>query len=306
MTHPLFLGSEFAQYPKAHAAFHVIPVPYEATVSYGTGTASGPAAILEASNQLEVFDGTSTPGEEGIHTYPAVDCTGEAHTVFERIHNAVTAALTVGKERRGIPVLLGGEHSITTPAVDALQAHLRNQSPDEPAPIGLIQIDAHADLRDTYDGSPHSHACIARRVHGDLKIPLLQIGVRSLSPEEVIYRAAWPAGSDRPILHHDAATIVPGQVTAITLPEDFPRHAYLTIDVDGLDSSIIPATGTPVPGGLSWYQTLSILESLSMQTSIDAFDVVELAPMQGMHGCNYTAADLTYRVMGILARSTIR
>ena len=113
---PLFLESEFAQRPAEDAAFHIIPVPYEHTVSYGAGTARGPAAILEASNQLEVFDGTGCPGEEGFHTYPAVDCGGGPETVFPRIMTAVGEAM-----HHGVPLVLGGEHSITAPAVEAVQ-----------------------------------------------------------------------------------------------------------------------------------------------------------------------------------------
>ncbi len=298
MSNKLFLGSEFSQYPAGHALFHVIPAPFEATVSYGGGTARGPEAILDASNQLEVFDGTSTPGEEGLHTHPPVDCAGDAAQVFPRIREAVTTALTAGKERQAIPIVLGGEHSITAPAIAALQHHLGNETP-----IGMIQIDAHADLREDYEGSRESHACVARRVHEDLGIPLLQIGIRSLSPEEVIYRSNFDPESDRPIWYYDAATVVPQGMTSIELPREFPRHAYLTVDVDGLDTSIMAATGTPVPGGLGWYQLLSIVEGLSRQTSIDAFDIVELAPVPGMHGWNYTAAELTYRIMGMLART---
>ncbi len=298
MTDRLFLGSEFSQYPLEHALFHVLPVPYEATVSYGGGTAGGPAAILEASDQLEVFDGVGTPGEEGIHTHRAVDCTGTADEVFPRITDAVRDVLYRGKERRGIPVLLGGEHSITAPAVRGVREGLGRD-----APVGLIQIDAHGDLRDEYEGDKNSHACVVRRIHEDQGVPVLQIGVRSLSPEEVVYRHTHTADADTPIWYHDAADIVPEGISSIELPDGFPELAYLTVDVDGLDGSLMAATGTPVPGGLGWYQLLSIVHSLAERTKIVAFDVVELAPISGFHVWNYTAAELTYRIMGIVARS---
>jgi len=144
---------------------------------------------------------------------------------------------------------------------------------------------------------------VARRIHADLGVPILQIGVRSLSPEEVIYRSSFGPETDRPVWHYDAAEIVPQGITSIDLPPEFPEHAYLTVDVDGLDTSIMAATGTPVPGGLGWYQLLSIIDGLSRQTSIEAFDVVELAPVQNMHGWNYTAAELAYRIMGMTARA---
>lgn len=297
----IFLGSEFEQRPRRDARFHVIPVPYEYTVSYGTGTADGPGAILEASDQLEAFDGTSSPGEAGIHTEPAIDCSGGPTLVFPRITQAVSTALQTGPAGRGIPIVLGGEHSITAPAVRGVQEAL-----DEP--IGVVQIDAHADLRDAYEGFPHSHASVARRVHQDRRLPLVQIGVRALCPEEVLYRAdtAAKAAGDPSypnIIAHDAATIVPAGITSITLPDSFPRRVYLTIDVDGLDPSVIPATGTPVPGGLGWYQFLSILQSIADSREVVGFDVVELAPIAGQHGWNYAAAEVVYRTMGIIARS---
>ena len=292
-----FLGSEFSQYPAAHARFHVIPVPYEHSVSYGGGTAEGPAAILEASDQLEVFDGSSSPGEDGIHTHPPVDCSGGPAEVFPRITSLVASVLQAGAEHTPVPVILGGEHSITPPAVAACRDVF---SPD--GEVGLIQIDAHADLRESYQDSRDSHACIARRIHEDLGMPVIQIGVRSLSPEEVIYRAGHTAGAPVPIYYHDAADIVPTGVAEIPIPDSFPSRAYLTIDVDGLDSAIMPATGTPVPGGLGWYQTLAIIESVARSVSIIGFDVVELAPIAGQHAWQYTAAELTYRVMGIISR----
>lgn len=298
----LFLGSEFAQRPPANARFHVIPVPYERTVSYGTGTAHGPAAILEASDQLEVFDGISSPGEEGIHTAPAVECTGGPAEVFPRITAAVEVAVHGGPQGRGIPVILGGEHSLTAPAVQGVLEALSE-------PIGVVQIDAHADLRDAYEGLPHSHASVARRLHQDLGVPLVQIGVRALCPEEVLYRAdvaARAAGdpSYPNIIAHDAATIVPSALSEILLPDSFPRRVYITIDVDGLDPSVIPATGTPVPGGLGWYQFLSILQSIADSREIVGYDVVELAPIAAQPGWNYAAAEVVHRTMGIIARSS--
>ncbi|MEX2442399.1 MAG: agmatinase [Alkalispirochaeta sp.] len=300
-SNQLFLGSEFAQRPRDGAAFHIIPVPYEHTVSYGAGTANGPQAILDASDQLEVFDGISSPGEEGLHTEPAVDCTGGPSLVFPRITTAVATAVREGPRGGGVPVVLGGEHSITAPAVRGVQEAIGE-------PIGVVQIDAHADLRDQYEGNSDSHASVARRIHQDLQLPLVQVGVRALSPEEVLYRsdvAARTAGNPvyPTITAYDAATIVPAGVSTVTLPDSFPRLIYITIDVDGLDPSIIPATGTPVPGGLGWYQFLSIMQSITATRQVVGFDVVELAPIAGQHGWNYSAAEVVYRTMGMLARS---
>ncbi len=288
----LFLGSEFPQRPRADAAFHIIPVPYEYTVSYGTGTANGPQAILEASDQLEAFDGTSAPGEHGIRTEAPLDCTGGPSAVFPRISTAVATAVREGPLGGGIPIILGGEHSISAPAVRGVLEAVGQ-------PIGVIQIDAHADLRDEYEGTRDSHATVARRIHQDLGLPLVQIGVRALSTEEVRYRADFASE----ITTYDAASIVPAGVSAITLPDSFPERVYITIDVDGLDPSLIPATGTPVPGGLGWYQFLSIVESIAAAREIVACDVVELAPIPGQPGWDYATAEVVYRTMGMIARS---
>ncbi|MFP4151380.1 MAG: agmatinase [Alkalispirochaeta sp.] len=297
MTEQRFLSSEFSQYPPAYAAFHVIPVPFEFSVSYGGGTAGGPAAILAASNQLEVYDGYSTPGEDGIYTHPPVDCSGTPETVFPRITKTVTEALSSGKDDPPVPIVLGGEHSITASAFAAVRRFFGDAEP-----VGLIQIDAHGDLRDEYEGSPDSHACVVRRIHESCAVPVVQIGVRSLSPEEVIYRGTHGPDAVAPIVAFDAGEIVPAGTVEIPIPSSIPEKVYLTIDVDGLDPSIMPATGTPVPGGLGWYQTLQIIESIQRQRELVAVDIVELAPIPGQHAWEYTAAELVYRVMGIISR----
>jgi agmatinase len=307
-----FLAEEYHNTPAEKALFQVIPVPYEATVSYGGGTGAGPAAILEASNQLETFDGHSCPGDAGIHTWPAPDCSGDAGAVLSRVTAAVETAL--GAHLAGpVPVILGGEHSITAAALEGVLRHRQNRGagaePSAGRPrLGMIQIDAHADLRREYQGSRLSHACVARRVHEDLGVPVIQLGVRALSLEEVRYRegARERVGTDPScpsLVWYDAAELVPGAVSQFRIPDDFPREIYLTIDVDGLDPSVCPATGTPVPGGLGWYQTLDLLRWIVSSRRIVAFDVVELAPVDSMHGADYTVAELTYRLMGMIQRS---
>ncbi|MGJ8678106.1 MAG: agmatinase [Akkermansiaceae bacterium] len=279
-----FLSSEFSQSPAADAHFHVIPVPLEHTVSYGTGTGRGPHAILEASYQLEAYDGTSCPGELGIHTTEAIVCPQDIERSLQNIQMACTPIYQAGK----IPVLLGGEHSMTLAPVKAL--HQIRQD------FGVVQIDAHADLRDTYEGSPHSHACVMRRIH-ELGIPVFQIGVRNLCIEEVEYR------EKHNIQFLDAREIDwEGIPIKSLLPADFPPNIYLTFDVDGLDASLMPATGTPEPGGLGWWQALDACESAAKGRKILGIDVVELAPRSEHHGASYTAAKLTYALMGIAAR----
>ena len=302
-----FLAEEYGNASRESALFQVIPVPYEASVSYGGGTGAGPGAILEASNQLETFDGYSCPGDAGIHTWPAPDCSGEAEAVLSRVASAVEAALAA-HPARPVPVILGGEHSITAAALQGVLRH-RRKSPGtghgtNRAPVGLIQIDAHADLRREYQGSRLSHACVVRRVHEDLEVPVIQLGVRAISLEEVRYRETANAGENRgtPLIWYDAVELVPTALQRFEIPQDFPQEVYLTIDVDGLDPSVCPATGTPVPGGIGWYQALGLLQWIASHRRVVAFDVVELAPIPFMHSADYAMAELTYRVMGMIQR----
>jgi len=286
--YPSFLASEYRNGDES-ALFHVLPVPLERSVSYGGGTKRGPSAILKASSQLEVFDGWSTPGEEGIRTLPPVNCRGSVEKVLERISDATEGILA----RRSIPVLLGGEHTVSCGAFMALSRWYGNEA----GKIGIIQIDAHGDLRDSYEGSKYSHACVMRR-GVDRGFPIFQLGIRSLSPEEIELR------QELSIPYRDGPELCSAPpVTEVSLPAEFPKEIYLTIDVDGLDPSVIPGTGTPEPGGLGWYQTLSLIESIASQRKIIGFDCVELAPQRGSSISEFTAARLVYQVMGIISRS---
>jgi len=286
--YPPFLASEYGNGDDS-SLFHVLPVPLEKTVSYGGGTRMGPSAILRASSQLEVFDGWSIPGEEGIRTLPPVNCYGPVEAVLERI--AVTTGRILGEGH--IPVLLGGEHTVSNGAFTAMN---RWYGP-ETGRVGIVQIDAHGDLRDSYEGSPYSHACVMKRAL-DMGFPIYQLGIRSLSPEEIELRMKReiPCLDGPDLCSHPL-------VTEVKLPDDFPDKVYLTIDVDGLDPSVIPGTGTPEPGGLGWYQTLSLIESVARQRRIIGFDCVELAPLEGSRISEFTTARLVYQVMGIISRN---
>ncbi len=285
-AYPHFLASEITQPLPENSLFHIIPVPYEKSVSYGTGTAKGPVVILESSQQLELFDGISIPAEHGIYTHPFVDCDGSAEAVLQKISTAVAKVLGLGK----IPVLLGGEHTVSAGAFAAFKKGGNN--------FGIVQFDAHADLRDTYEGTPHSHACVMRRAL-DMDIPIYQIGVRSLSYEEHLLRKKLKIG------HLDAATIYKTGIQEPILPPDFPDKIYITFDVDAFDPAVMPATGTPEPGGLNWYQTFQILESVIAERKVIGFDVVELAPIHGMHAPEFTMARFIYNLFGIITRKII-
>lgn len=278
-----FHGEDVSPALPQDALFHVLPVPYEESVSYGTGTAQGPAAILHASEQLELFTGKNVPAEYGIYTAPMVDCSGGCKSTLVNIEREVAITLAHNK----LPVVLGGEHTVTCGVVEALR-----KSHDS---FGVIQFDAHADLRDSYEGSKYSHACVMRRIH-EQGIPIYQLGTRSYSLEEQQYRAAHA------IAFRDAEDIYRNGVH-LTLPDDFPEKVFITFDIDGLDGALIPATGTPVPGGLSWYQAMWLIEEIMAKRICIGFDVVELAPMAGLHGPDFASAQLVYNMMGYLVAS---
>ena len=289
MTVRIFLNSEINQPASESALFHIIPVPYEKTVSYGGGTAEGPAAIIEASDQLETYDQLhGEPYRVGIYTEEAVDCRGEAGDILARIR----ARTRTVAESGNLPFVLGGEHTVSYGAVMGVVDAFPGER------IGVVQFDAHADLRESYEGSIWSHACVMKRLV-DEGLPLCQIGVRALSLDEQAVRHEFPAQ----ITAHDARVICRPPQHDLRLPENFPQKIYVTVDIDGLDGALMPATGTPVPGGLGWWQLLDLLDNIAQQRQIVGLDLVEFAPIRGLHVYDFTAADLAYKMMGITAHS---
>ncbi|WP_120631932.1 agmatinase [Ruegeria sp. EL01] len=275
----IFLDSELTASERSdNARFRVIPVPLERTVSYGSGTAKGPEAIIEASNELERITGHAEPCVEGIFTEEPLDCDGPLPEVMERLAQRTEAAIRAGK----VPVALGGEHSLSYGAVTGVVRALGH-------PIGIVQIDAHADLRNAYQGEKHSHASVMHLL-AEEGIRLAQFGVRAFSTEEVQSRLK------NHVFHIDAEELVTGNIHAVDLPNDFPELIYISFDVDGLDPSQMPATGTPVPGGLGYYQALRLVEHALKGRRCVGFDVVELAP-DGNAAWDFTAAQIVYRLM---------
>lgn len=279
-----FLEEDIAPASKEDAQFHVIPAPFEESVSYGTGTAKAPEAILDASQQLELFDGISSDAiESGIYTAPAIENCGTPETVLKSISNKVESTLKMNK----IPVVLGGEHTVTLGAVDALLA--------QGVKFGVVQFDAHADLRETYEGSPYSHACVMKRIF-DRKVPFYQVGVRALCKEEYEFRKA------EGIPHLDAREIYGPEKKPFVIPDSIPQKVFVTIDIDGLDPSVVSATGTPVPGGIQWYDMLAFLQTIVAEREVVGFDCVELAPQKGNIASTFAATQLIYNFMGMIAR----
>ncbi|MCF7837913.1 MAG: agmatinase [Candidatus Marinimicrobia bacterium] len=279
-----FLASEIDPRPPTACGLHVIPAPLEASVSYGPGTGRGPAAILRASNQLECWDGWSFPAELGIFTWPATDCAGTAAGAVAAIQAAVARAVACG----GWPVVLGGEHTVTYGALQALR-------PGRPA-LGVVQFDAHADLRLAYEGNRLSHASVMRRAL-ELDTRLFQIGVRACCAEDLAIRA------ERHVAHLDAAHLArAGLPPAPLLPADFPDEVYLTFDLDAFDPGFMPAVGTPEPGGLDWWTTLRLLEAVFHERRVIGCDIVELAPRPACPAADFIAARLVYQLMGLHQR----
>lgn len=284
--YPPFCGDDLHPCTYDEARVAILPVPYEGTVSYGHGAAQGPRAILEASAQLEMYDEELDwcIDELGLHTLAPVDCAAaQPEVVMERIHAAALSPLQAGK----FLVTLGGEHSISYGVFTALQA-VRER------PFSLLQIDAHADLRPSYHGTPHSHACVMARAN-DLGLPFVQVGLRAVCAEERAFLRA--TGLERNVFwgHRIAGADEAWMDEAV---ERLGEEVYVTLDVDGLDPAIMPATGTPVPGGLGWYPTLHLLRKVAERRRIIGFDVTELAPMAGLHAPDFLAARLVYKLIG--------
>ncbi len=271
------------------ARFRVLPVPYDLTTTYQAGTRRGPLAILEASTHVEWYDEFLgfEPADAGILTLAPVEPESSGPgAMMERVEAA--ARREVGEDR--LLLALGGEHSITAPLV---RAH-REVWPE----LTVLQVDAHADLRESYAGSPHSHACVMRRIV-EAGVPLVQVGLRSLTGEE--HRFMEEHGGVHAFFAHDLAGRSPRE-WALEVAGLLGREVYVTIDLDGLDPSIMPATGTPEPGGLSWWDLTVLLDVVARSSRIVGADLVELAPIPGMVAPDFLAARLAYRLMGLVAR----
>lgn len=258
----------------------IVPVPYDRTASYMKGTADGPRAIVEASCYMELYDDEldAEPYTVGIHTAPPVSGNDDPPEVMvEKVQKAVAGYLERGK----MPVVLGGEHSVSIGAIRAYQARYPQ--------VSIVQLDAHGDLRDSYEGSRYSHACVMRRFAGSL--PTLQVGIRSISSEErdFIREKRLPVVYARDFVERPEA--------ALREVDRLSDEIYLTIDVDYFDPAIMPATGTPEPGGPGWYPTLAFLRELCRRKTLVGFDVNELRPLGDDVAPDFLAAKLVYKMI---------
>lgn len=291
MTQSADLPFVFAGLEPSQSAFEssqalIWPVPFEKTVSYGQGTRQGPAAIIDASRNMELYDEEigGEPASIGIHTLPAIDVDREPDMMMQALQRETRELLKSGK----FLCMLGGEHSITGPVVRAFKEKFPR--------LSVMQIDAHADLRDQYDGTPNSHASAMRRV---VEVcPLVQVGIRSLSSEEARVIPSLPT---RVFYAKDICGSTNWCDDAVdSLTED----VYLTIDIDGLDPSLVPSTGTPEPGGLSWYETLTLIRTLAAKRNVVGMDLVEVSG-GSHHVTSFVAAKLIYKCLGYIFRAQI-
>jgi len=258
----------------------ILPVPYDSTTEYKSGTREGPRAIIDASQYLELYDTELDReiSEVGIHTLSEVQpLMSGPEPMLERVYQIASDLLDKGK----LVAMLGGEHSLTLGMVRAF----REKYPE----LSVLHLDAHADLRDQYQGTKYSHACVMRRVWE--LCPVVHVGVRSMSREEHDF-----------LVQHK---IEPSYAEALTSPDSATRvvstlspQVYISIDLDVLDPSIMSAVGTPEPGGLSWQQVLELLRAVASSKQIVGFDLVELCPREGPSSCAFLAAKLAYKLVG--------
>ncbi|MFV0295156.1 MAG: agmatinase [Hyphomicrobiaceae bacterium] len=270
----------------------VIPFGIEASVSYGSGTARGPAAIMAASHQLELFDEElwrEAYKDYGIAAIREPTIPPDVAAALGLLEGLVETVVAQGR----VPVVLGGEHSLTAGAIRPFARRYRD--------LVVLQIDAHADLRDGYLGEHYSHASAMRRVLDHDGIHMIQVGIRAMCQEEADFHDAnrhridMHLGIDQP--RWDIETM---------LAPLAGKPVYITVDIDGLDGSIMPATGTPTPGGLDYQTTLAILRRAAELGNVVGMDLVELAPIEGFHAYDFLAAQLVQKMMNYALSGTTR
>jgi agmatinase len=266
----------------------VLPISYEGTVSYGTGTGAGAMAIVDASRNMELYE-EETDSEVykiGIHTLPEFTARETPEAMMSDLYDYTTDILKTDK----FVCMLGGEHSVSAPIIKAHHEKYEN--------LSVLQIDAHADLRDAYDGTPHSHASIMARVVKDMRIPSVQVGIRSISGDE-----ARSLKDGLPTRIFWARDIVGRTDWIDEAVNSLTENVYLTIDIDGLDPSIMPTTGTPEPGGLGWYETLALIRKLAETKRVVGMDLVEYSYFENYDAPAFLCSKLVYKSLAYIFRN---
>ncbi|HEY0380020.1 MAG TPA: agmatinase [Pyrinomonadaceae bacterium] len=274
--------AEFSSFERARIV--VWPVSYEGTVSYGTGTGRGAEAIIDASRNMELYD-EETDAEVyklGIHTVEESPSVEPPARMMESLYERASELVSAGK----FVAMIGGEHSVSAPVIRAHAERYDN--------LSILQIDAHADLRDTYDGTPHSHASIMARVTRDMRLPAVQCGIRSISAEEA------RALDELPTRIFWAKDIVGRSDWWDAAVDGLTENVYLTVDIDGLDPSLVAQTGTPEPGGLGWYETIGLIRTLARKRRVVGMDLTEYSYVEGQDASAFLCAKLIYKTLAFI------
>ncbi len=281
-----FGGIEEAEYSNFESSrVLILPVSYEGTVSFGTGTGAGAMAIVDASRNMELYE-EETDAEVykiGIHTLEEFKPRPTPELMMNELYDYSKELLKSNK----FLCMLGGEHSVSAPIIKAHAEKYHN--------LSILQIDAHADLRDEYDGTPHSHASIMARVVKDLRIPAVQVGIRSISADE-----ARAIDEGLPTKIFWAKDIVGKTNWVEEAVDSLTDNVYLTIDIDGLDPSIMPTTGTPEPGGLGWYETLKLIKRLARKRKVVGMDLVEYSYFENQDAPAFLCSKLIYKSLAYI------
>jgi agmatinase len=272
------LTTPYADLPTAKVV--ILPVPYDSTTEWHSGTREGPEAIINASRYLELYDIELNREiyKVGIHTLPKVQpLLNSPEEMIDRVYRIAGELIRQAK----FVVMFGGEHSISLGMVQALKEKFQD--------LSVLQLDAHADLRDEYLGTKYSHACVMRRILEFCSI--VQVGIRSLSREEQEFLTQ---NNMHPFFTTPSSDLVPSEDITALLSD----NVYVTIDLDVFDPSIVPAVGTPEPGGMQWYEVLNLLRAITLHKRVIGFDLVELCPNEGPASCAFLAAKLAYKLIG--------
>lgn len=284
------IPTEYSDLKKAR--FVILPLPYEQTTTFIKGTAHGPEALRAASAQVELFDEETgaEPHLEGIHSAPPVRFgKTQGEKALQKIHGAIFRYVEAGK----FVAAIGGEHSVTAGIAPVYSEKYRD--------LSVLHIDAHPDLRDVYEGSRHNHACVGRRIME--YAPLVQVGVRAWCAEQ---DAFMKKAAKQKIKGRRALTVFPAHEIAKSkdwikrVIDALSPRVYLTLDLDGLDPSVIPAVGTPEPGGLQWRETLELLREVIREKTLVGMDMVELCPKKGDITGEFAAARLLHKILAFL------
>ena len=280
----LGLDEDASDFDKARVV--ILPVPYEATTSYGAGTGAGPSAIIEASRYIELYDQEldREPYEVGIATLPSLELTGAGpQEAVRELRDAYDAILNADPGK--FVIALGGEHSISSAPILSWVERTKGKR------LSVLQFDAHTDLRHEYEGSEYSHAAVMHRVHDN--VDLVAVGIRALTREE--HELARKSDNIHLFLADDIHT---GEAWMDEVMSKLGPDVYISFDVDGFDPSLVPATGTPEPGGLQWYPVMKLLRRVFTERNVVSADVVELAPIPGLAAPDFLVAKLVYKMIG--------